>query len=83
MHFRVISVEPLSMRIEVTLRTSNTPKASNKGIADSSSLSVGDIISGYIRGVASFGLFISIDQTNCVRNCAFLIEQLLDLFLTP
>ncbi|WOG99939.1 hypothetical protein DCAR_0519295 [Daucus carota subsp. sativus] len=66
---KVISVEPLSMRIEVTLRTSNTPKASNKGIADSSSLSVGDIISGYIRGVASFGLFISIDQTNCVGLC--------------
>lgn len=66
---KVISVEPLSMRIEVTLRTTSTPKTSNNGVANLSSLSVGDIISGNIRRVVPYGLFISIDQTNVVGLC--------------
>ncbi|KAL8147183.1 rRNA biogenesis protein RRP5 isoform X2 [Apium graveolens] len=66
---KVISVEPLSMRIEVTLRTTSTPKASNNGVANLSSLRVGDIISGNIRRVVAYGLFISIDQSNIVGLC--------------
>lgn len=66
---KVISVEPLSMRIEVTLRTTSTPKASNNGVANLSSHSVGDIISGNIRRVVPYGLFISIDHTNIVGLC--------------
>lgn len=60
------------MRIEVTLRTTSTPKASNKEIANLSNLNVGDIISGNIRRVVMYGLFISIDQTNSVSNCNLL-----------
>lgn len=79
-HFRVISVEPLSMRIEVTLRTTSTPKASNNGVANLSSLRVGDIISGNIRRVVAYGLFISIDQTNIVSNNLLIFNSCLTCF---
>lgn len=59
-------MEPSSKRVEVTLRTpgaSRTPKSEKY---DLSSLHVGDIISGRIKRVESFGLFITMDHTNMV-----------------
>lgn len=73
LHFRVVSVEPLSMRIEVTLRTTSTTKAPKSDISNFDSLHVGDIISGRIKRVESYGLFITIDHTNIVSNCILLI----------
>lgn len=64
---RVLSVEPLSKRVEVTLKTlnANAPKSE---IENLSSLHVGDVISGRIKRVETFGLFISIDNTKLVKN---------------
>ncbi|XP_057982836.1 rRNA biogenesis protein RRP5 [Malania oleifera] len=65
---RVLSVEPLSKRVEVTLK-SNASNASKSELNDLSSLHVGDTISGMIRRVESYGLFIRIDHTNLVGLC--------------
>ncbi|KAF5737374.1 protein RRP5 isoform X2 [Tripterygium wilfordii] len=66
---RVISVEPLSNRVEVTLKTLNGSSASKSEINDLSCVHVGDIISGRIRRVESYGLFITIDNTSMVGLC--------------
>ncbi|KAK7354984.1 hypothetical protein VNO80_14229 [Phaseolus coccineus] len=66
---RVISVEPLSNRVEVTLKTSPVLNTSKSDIIDFSKFHVGDIISGRIKRVESFGLFIAIDNTNMVGLC--------------
>ncbi|XWS56135.1 hypothetical protein CRYUN_Cryun09bG0060500 [Craigia yunnanensis] len=66
---RVLAVEPLSKRVEVTLKKSNTNGTSKSEINDFSSLHVGDIVSGRIRRVESYGLFIALDHTNMVGLC--------------
>ncbi|EPS59007.1 hypothetical protein M569_15804, partial [Genlisea aurea] len=64
---RVRSVEPLSKRVEVTLRTSSVDRGSD--VISFDHVSAGTIISGRIKRVESFGLFISIDNTNIVGLC--------------
>ncbi|KAK7392757.1 hypothetical protein VNO78_21204 [Psophocarpus tetragonolobus] len=66
---RVISVEPLSNRVEVTLKTSTVPNRPKSDIIDLSKFHVGDIITGRIKRVESFGLFIAIDNSNMVGLC--------------
>ncbi|KAJ4970564.1 hypothetical protein NE237_003663 [Protea cynaroides] len=66
---RVLSVEPLSKRVEVTLRSVTSSGASKSGLVDLSSLHVGDVISGRIKRVETYGLFIIIDHTNVVGLC--------------
>ncbi|KAL6540426.1 hypothetical protein OROMI_024309 [Orobanche minor] len=66
---RVLSVEPLSKRVEVTLKTSSVISASKSDPDSLSHMNVGDIIHGRIRRVESYGLFISIDHTNVVGLC--------------
>ncbi|RDY08514.1 rRNA biogenesis protein RRP5, partial [Mucuna pruriens] len=66
---RVIYVEPLSNRVEVTLKTSTVPNTPKSAIIDLSKFHVGDVISGRIKRVESFGLFIAIDNTNMVGLC--------------
>ncbi|CAL5390075.1 unnamed protein product [Camellia sinensis] len=61
---KVASVEPLSKRVEVTLRTSNASKTQKSDINGLNSLHVGDIVSGQIKRIESYGLFITIDHTN-------------------
>lgn len=61
-------MEPLSKRVEVTLKTLNSSTASRSEINDLSNLHVGDIVSGRVKRVESYGLFITIDHTNLVRN---------------
>lgn len=76
---RVLSVEPLSNRVELTLKT---PIATSGPKSDAYSLNniiVGDIISGRIKRVESYGLFISIDQTNVVGLCH--VSELSDIHL--
>ncbi|XP_057768681.1 rRNA biogenesis protein RRP5 isoform X2 [Salvia miltiorrhiza] len=66
---KVLSVEPLSKRVEVTLRTSSAvcvPKSNSDHL---NQITVGDIIHGKVKRVESYGLFISIDQTNVVGLC--------------
>lgn len=66
---RVLCVEPLSNRVEVTLKTSTVSSTSKSEIIDFSKFRVGDVISGRIKRVESFGLFIAIDNTNMVLLC--------------
>ncbi|KAF7804182.1 rRNA biogenesis protein RRP5 [Senna tora] len=66
---RVLSVEPLSNRVEVTLKKSNGTSRTKSEITDLSNLHVGDVISGRVKRVESYGLFIAIDNTNVVGLC--------------
>ncbi|KAL7134052.1 hypothetical protein ABFS83_11G001300 [Erythranthe nasuta] len=66
---KVLSVEPLSKRVEVTLRTSSALKEPKSGNNPVDHISVGDIISGRIKRIQPYGLFISIDHTNAVGLC--------------
>lgn len=68
---RVLSVEPFSKRVEITLKTLNGSSAQKSDIEDLRALHIGVIISGRIKRVESFGLFITIDNTNLVRNRLF------------
>uniref|UniRef100_A0A5B7AEH9 rRNA biogenesis protein RRP5 n=1 Tax=Davidia involucrata TaxID=16924 RepID=A0A5B7AEH9_DAVIN len=66
---KVVSAEPLSKRIEVTLKTSRASSTPKSDINDLNSLRVGDIISGRIKRVEVYGLFVTIDHTNKVGLC--------------
>eukprot|EP00268_Persea_americana_P004314 TRINITY_DN1135_c1_g1_i2.p1 TRINITY_DN1135_c1_g1~~TRINITY_DN1135_c1_g1_i2.p1 ORF type:complete len:1393 (+),score=282.83 TRINITY_DN1135_c1_g1_i2:3381-7559(+) len=66
---KVLSVEPLSKRVELTFKTNNAKRASKSEIGDVSKLNVGDVISGRVRRIESYGLFITIDDTNMVGLC--------------
>lgn len=59
-------MEHLSQRIEVTLKTSSATSVTNSRANDFSCIRVGDIVSGTIKRVESFGLFIIINDTNMV-----------------
>ncbi|KAK4767494.1 hypothetical protein SAY86_015244 [Trapa natans] len=66
---RVLSVEPLSNRVEVTLKSSDAVNQPRTKIYDFSCVHVGEIVSGRIKRVESYGLFIIIDHTNMVGLC--------------
>nr|GEY49170.1 rRNA biogenesis protein RRP5 [Tanacetum cinerariifolium] len=66
---RVLSLEPLSKRIEVSLRKTSGTKDSNSDVSNFGSLSAGEIISGRVKRIESFGLFITIDQSKMVGLC--------------
>lgn len=67
----MLSVEPLSKRVEVTLKTSSASSAPKSEINDLRALHIGDIISGRIKRIESYGLFITIDDSNLVSNKLF------------
>ncbi|XP_021753643.1 rRNA biogenesis protein RRP5-like isoform X2 [Chenopodium quinoa] len=64
---KILSVEPLSKRVEVTLKADN--KNSRSELSNFGSLNVGDVVRGRIKRVESFGLFIVIDNVNLVGLC--------------
>lgn len=66
---RVLSVDPLSNHVEVTLKKSDGTSRTNSDIVDFSKFHVGDIISGRVKRVEPYGLFIAIDNTNMVGLC--------------
>ncbi|KAJ8544824.1 hypothetical protein K7X08_017407 [Anisodus acutangulus] len=66
---KVVSVEPLSKRVEVTLRTSSAVGAPKSDKDALSNLTVGDVISGRVKRVEPYGLFITVDHTNLVGLC--------------
>ncbi|XP_044501490.1 rRNA biogenesis protein RRP5 [Mangifera indica] len=66
---RVLSVEPLSKRVEVTLKTLNSSNATKSEMNDLSSLHVGDVVHGRVKRVETYGLFITIDRTTLVGLC--------------
>ncbi|KAK6941973.1 S1 domain [Dillenia turbinata] len=66
---RVLSVEPLSKRVEVTLKSALGSGPSKSEINILKNLSVGDIITGKIKRIESYGLFVIIDHSNLVGLC--------------
>ncbi|KAF8085254.1 hypothetical protein N665_0674s0019 [Sinapis alba] len=66
---RVLTVEPLSKRVEVTLKTGNAGGPLKSESYDLKQFHVGDMISGRIKRVEPYGLFIEIDQTGMVGLC--------------
>lgn len=66
---RVVSVEPLSKRVEITLRTSSAVGAPKSDKDALSNLTVGDVISGRVKRVEPYGLFITVDHANLVGLC--------------
>ncbi|KAH9737715.1 rRNA biogenesis protein RRP5 [Citrus sinensis] len=74
---RVLSVEPLSKRVEVTLKTSDSRTASQSEINNLSNLHVGDIVIGQIKRVESYGLFITIENTNLMDGANVLLVSFL------
>lgn len=63
-------MEPLSKRVEVTLKMESDSSAQKTSVNGLSSLRVGDMVSGRIKRIESYGLFVTIDQTNLV--CEYL-----------
>lgn len=66
---KVLSVDPSSKRVEVTLKTSDNTSGVQSKIVDLSSVHVGDVMSGTIKRVEPYGLFIRLDDTNIVGLC--------------
>ncbi|KAG6700889.1 hypothetical protein I3842_08G135300 [Carya illinoinensis] len=66
---RVLSVEPLSKRVEVTLKTLGSSSSSKSEIDALRTLRIGNIMSGRIKRVEAYGLFITIDDTSLVGLC--------------
>ncbi|XP_031396337.1 rRNA biogenesis protein RRP5 isoform X3 [Punica granatum] len=66
---RVLSVEPVSCRVEVTLKTNDADSEPKPKSYDFSSLHIGAIVSGRIKRMEAYGLFITIDHTNLVGLC--------------
>ncbi|XP_024994090.1 rRNA biogenesis protein RRP5 isoform X6 [Cynara cardunculus var. scolymus] len=66
---RVVSLEPLSKRIEVSLRKTSGTKVPKSDKGGFSSLNVGEIISGRVKRIEPYGLFIAIDQSKLVGLC--------------
>lgn len=61
-------MEPLSKRVEVTLKSLSASSLPQSARNNLDSLNVGDIISGRVKRVESYGLFITIDNTNVVNK---------------
>ncbi|KAL9251634.1 rRNA biogenesis protein RRP5-like protein [Drosera capensis] len=66
---KVLSVDPSSKRVEVTLKTSDNTGRVQSETVDLSSVHVGDVMSGIIKRVEPYGLFIRLDDTNIVGLC--------------
>ncbi|KAH0904849.1 hypothetical protein HID58_044352 [Brassica napus] len=67
--FPGVKCEPLSKRVEVTLKKGNAGGPPKSESYDLKQFHVGDIISGRIKRVEAYGLFIEIDQTGMVGLC--------------
>ncbi|XP_020589547.1 rRNA biogenesis protein RRP5 isoform X2 [Phalaenopsis equestris] len=68
-HGRVLTVEFSSKRVDVTLKKNVDSQLPKPDSCSFSSIHVGVIISGHIRRVETYGLFIAIDGTNLVGLC--------------
>ncbi|KAL8150493.1 hypothetical protein V2J09_020301 [Rumex salicifolius] len=63
---KVLTVDPSTKRVEVTLKSSND---SGKSKVDLDQLQVGGVVSGKIKRVEPYGLFITIENSNLVGLC--------------
>eukprot|EP00850_Spirogloea_muscicola_P003615 SM000014S00403 [mRNA] locus=s14:1118681:1131628:- [translate_table: standard] len=70
-HGRILEVELLSKRVQMTLRLSQPNKEAGsldawKGIED---VHIGDVVTGSVKRVEAFGLFIILDHSNLTGLC--------------
>ncbi|XP_078436680.1 RIBOSOMAL RNA PROCESSING 5 [Wolffia australiana] len=65
---RVLAVDSSSKRVDLTLKSEDGAKTSS-GTADFSNLHIGDVISGKIKRIEPYGLFITIANSNTVGLC--------------
>lgn len=68
-HGRVLSAEPVSGKVEVSLRKSTASKSQKLDDISYSDLHVGDIIDGQVKRVESYGLFVTIQSSELVGLC--------------
>ncbi|KAK1282151.1 hypothetical protein QJS10_CPB22g01233 [Acorus calamus] len=66
---RVSFVDASSKRVELTLKTADGDRRAKSDMSGLRSLHAGDLVSGQIKRIESFGLFITIDHTNVVGLC--------------
>ncbi|KAG8100361.1 hypothetical protein GUJ93_ZPchr0013g34916 [Zizania palustris] len=66
---RVLSVDPQSGKVEVSLRKSTGSKSKKTDDISYSDLHVGDIVDGRVKRVESFGLFVIIQDSELVGLC--------------
>lgn len=71
-----MSVDASSKRVDVTLRTDTSTKKSIIDVTVFNKLHVGDVISGQIRRIEPYGLFITILPTNVVCSNRNLNHQI-------
>lgn len=63
---RVLSAEPVSGKVDVSLRKSTASKSQKLDDISYSDLLVGDIIDGQVKRVESYGLFVTIQSSELV-----------------
>ncbi|XP_015695265.2 rRNA biogenesis protein RRP5 [Oryza brachyantha] len=68
-HGRVLSAEPQSGKVEVSLRKNTGSKSQKSDDVSYSNLHVGDIIAGQVKRVESYGLFVTIQGSELVGLC--------------
>eukprot|EP00850_Spirogloea_muscicola_P013563 SM000092S24531 [mRNA] locus=s92:547777:562774:- [translate_table: standard] len=70
-HGRVLEVELLSKRVQMTLRLSQPNKEAGSSDAWKSieDIHVGDVVTGSVKRVEAFGLFIILDHSNLTGLC--------------
>uniref|UniRef100_A0A0D9WWN1 Protein RRP5 homolog n=1 Tax=Leersia perrieri TaxID=77586 RepID=A0A0D9WWN1_9ORYZ len=68
-HGRVLSAEPQSGKVEVSLRKNTGSKSQKSDDISYSDLHVGDIVAGQVKRVESYGLFVTIKGSELVGLC--------------
>ncbi|KAH9327354.1 hypothetical protein KI387_007532, partial [Taxus chinensis] len=69
MFYLILSLDPVSGRAEMTLKTQLLTEAVEKGDLDIQEFYVGDMISGIIKRVEPFGIFVTIEDSNIIGFC--------------
>lgn len=80
--YRVISAEPLSGRVELTLKQTGVKEARGaQSKADIAELKEGQIVTGAVKSITQFGLFVILDGSRLVsRRILFVCAN---SFLSP
>ena len=63
---RIVSTEPLSGFVEMSLRTSSKASSEDKVTQKFSNFQIGDVVSGVIKRIENYGLFIRLINSDVV-----------------
>lgn len=70
----MLSVDTSSRRVDVTLKKDTDCQTSKSDSSSLINVKVGDVVSGLIRRIESYGLFIKIDDSSMVCDLNLLIR---------